>query len=190
MELILAHLSAFILSILLLYIIFAAIRDNKKLIKEETARRKVLMNKNTVKIIRMYDDVILPEYKTSGAVGMDICAYEEKYIAPGKIVVLSTGIKIQLPDNIECQVRSRSGLSVNGIIVVNSPGTIDPDYTGEIKVILTNLGNTSYPILKEDRIAQLVFAPIVRVKFNEVKTFIETERGEGGFGSTGVSLSV
>lgn len=147
----------------------------------------------TVKIIRMYDDVILPEYKTSGAVGMDICAYEEfedDYIHPGEIKIISTGIKLQLPDNVECQVRSRSGLSVQGIIVVNSPGTIDPDYTGEVRVILTNISNVKYPIYKGDRIAQLVFAPITRVKFDEVKTFVETERGDGGFGSTGVSLSI
>lgn len=188
MELILTHLFAFILSIILLYIIFAAIRDNKKLIKEETARRKILMNKNTVKIIRMEDDVILPKYETSLSVGMDIKANNDYGLdlEPGNIVIIPTGIKIELPDDIECQIRSRSGLSTRGIVVVNSPGTIDPDYRGEIKIILTNLGKENFVINKYDRIAQLVFAPIVRVKFDEVETFVETERGEGGFGSTGV----
>ena len=149
----------------------------------------------TVKIIRMYDDVILPEYKTSGAVGMDICAYIKKDISLylNRTTIIETGIKLQLPDNIEAQVRTRSGMAVNGVTVANSPGTIDPDYTGEIKIILnytTTFEHIPFVIKNGDRIAQLVFAPIVRVKFNEVKTFIETERGEGGFGSTGVSLSI
>ena len=148
---------------------------------------------NTVKIVRMFDDVILPKYRTSGAVGMDVCAYEEfedEYIHPGEIKIISTGIKLQLPDNIECQVRSRSGLSAVGIMVVNSPGTIDPDYTGEIKVILVNISGVRYPIYKGDRIAQLVFAPIVRVKLEEATYLNQTERGDCGFGSTGVSLSI
>ena len=148
---------------------------------------------NTVKIVRMYDDVILPEYKTDLAVGMDICAYLDEehsiWIHPNDIKIIPTGIKLQLPDNIEGQVRSRSGLSIQGIMVVNSPGTIDPDYTGEIKVILTNLGKEPFIINKFDRIAQLIFAPIVRVKLEEATYLNQTERGDGGFGSTGINLN-
>lgn len=146
---------------------------------------------NAVKIIRMYNDVILPEYKTSGAVGMDICAYTKKDIIlfSNQCIPIETGIKLQLPNDIEAQVRTRSGLAAKGVIVANSPGTIDPDYTGEIRVILTYITtfeHIPFVIKNGDRIAQLVFAPIVRVKFDEVETFVETERGERGFGSTGV----
>jgi dUTP pyrophosphatase len=147
---------------------------------------------NTVKIVRMYDDVILPKYATDGAVGMDICAYIDEehsiWIHPNEIKIVPTGIKLELPDNIECQVRSRSGLSTIGVMVVNSPGTIDPDYRGEIKIILTNLGKEPFIINKFDRIAQLVFAPIIRVKLEEATYLNQTERGSGGFGSTGINL--
>lgn len=145
---------------------------------------------NTVKIEKMYDDVIIPQYETELSVGMDIRAYIDEehsiWLPPNDIKIIRTGIKIQLPDDIECQIRSRSGLSTKGIVVSNSPGTIDPDYRGEIKIILANIGKEAFVINKGDRIAQMVFAPIVRVKLKEAN-LSKTERGEGGFGSTGVS---
>lgn len=136
-------------------------------------------------------DIELPAYATSGSSGMDLRAHlmAPTHIHPGQIKLVDTGISIKIPlAGYEAQIRSRSGLSLNhGIIVLNSPGTIDSDYTGQIKVILMNVSERCYTINPGDRIAQLVFAEVVPVKFREVKSFAATERGDGGFGSTGVS---
>lgn len=150
----------------------------------------------TVLIKRIYGDSIFPKYSTDFAVGVDLHAYiqdHEKYnnilLSPNQRCLIGTGISIELPYNIEAQIRSRSGLAINdGIVVVNSPGTIDPDYRGEIKVGLINLSEEEYYIKHGDRIAQMVFSKFERVKFETSYTLTETKRGIGGFGSTGVSL--
>jgi dUTP pyrophosphatase len=132
----------------------------------------------------------LPAFQTPGSAGMDICAAESTNIQPGEIVIISTGIYLELPQNYECQVRSRSGLAAKyGITVLNSPGTIDSDYRGEVKVILINHGQVSFEVNPGDRIAQLVFNKIEQPEFEEFKlvdSLESSERGNGGFGSTGL----
>ncbi len=131
----------------------------------------------------------LPIYATSGSAGMDVLAYldEPVIIKSGETVMIPTGIAIALPDGFECQVRSRSGLAAKyGIFALNAPGTIDSDYRGEIKVILSNFGKEPYIVNNADRIAQLVVARYEKVIWNEVNSLDETERGDGGFGSTGL----
>ena len=131
----------------------------------------------------------LPEYATPGSAGMDLKANTSEPIVLGPLErqMVPTGIFIQLPKGTEAQVRPRSGLAAKyGITVLNSPGTVDADYTGEIKVILINLSNEKFVINPGDRIAQLVVAKYERVEWDEVATLDETERGEGGFGSTGL----
>jgi dUTP pyrophosphatase len=131
----------------------------------------------------------VPAYKTPLAAGMDIGAdvTEPLEIPPGKIVLVPTGIGVALPAGYEMQVRPRSGLAVkHGITVVNSPGTIDADYRGEIKIALINLSKQLFTIERGDRIAQLVVAPVAHALLIEVKTLTKTDRGSGGFGHTGV----
>ncbi|MDB5689436.1 MAG: deoxyuridine 5-triphosphate nucleotidohydrolase [Sphingomonas bacterium] len=128
----------------------------------------------------------LPAYATAHAAGLDIVAAEELILAPGARHAVTTGFAIAIPDGYEVQVRPRSGLALkHGVTCLNTPGTIDPDYRGEIKVILINLGDAPFPIGRGDRIAQLVPAPVQRAAFAEVDTLDETARGTGGFGSTG-----
>lgn len=130
----------------------------------------------------------LPEYKTSGSAGVDLYADIEKPITLRSLEreLIPTGIYIALPEGYKANVCPRSGLAIkNGITVHNTPGLIDSDYRGEIKVILVNLSNTPYTINPGDRIAQLVITKVERVEFVEVSQLDETERGEGGFGSTG-----
>lgn len=128
----------------------------------------------------------VPEYKSSGSSGADICAAESAFIAPGQFKVVPTGLYVQLPSGYEGQVRSRSGLAANhGLWVLNSPGTIDSDYRGEIKIILANTGMDTYRLTKGERIAQLIIAPVSRASFTKVESLDETVRGTGGFGSTG-----
>tara|TARA_B100001121_G_C18630675_1_gene594202 strand:+ start:257 stop:694 length:438 start_codon:yes stop_codon:yes gene_type:complete len=143
-----------------------------------------------VKILikRLNSKVKLPKYKTDGSSGMDLMAFLEKPISimPQKSELISTGICIAIPDNTEVQIRPRSGLAAkNSVSVLNTPGTIDSDYRGEIKVILYNHGNKEFVINNEDRIAQMVLVPIIKATFEEVENLPETIRGEGGFGSTG-----
>nr|WP_315458213.1 dUTP diphosphatase [uncultured Sphingorhabdus sp.] len=129
----------------------------------------------------------LPEYATSGAAGMDICAAESLTLRAGKRHAVATGFAFAIPEGYEVQVRPRSGLALkHGITCLNSPGTIDCDYRGEVKVILANLGEDDFPINKGDRIAQIVVAPVTHATMNEVDAIDETARGAGGFGSTGV----
>lgn len=148
------------------------------------------MERCVVKVRRIRDGrgVSLPCYMTSHAAGMDLCADidEEIVINPGERKLVPTGIAIALPDGFEAQVRPRSGLALrHGIALVNSPGTIDPDYRGEIGVILINHGNDPFVIRRGERIAQMVLAPFVRAELLEVEELEGTARGEGGFGHTG-----
>ena len=130
----------------------------------------------------------LPEYATSGSAGMDLKANTTEPIVLGPLErqMIPTGLYIALPEGYEAQVRPRSGLAAKyGVTVANSPGTVDADYRGEIKVILINLSNEKFVVTPGDRIAQMVVARYERVEWNEVATLDETERGEGGFGHTG-----
>ncbi len=128
----------------------------------------------------------LPAYATSGAAGMDVVSAEDVLIAPGARHAVATGLALAIPQGYEIQVRPRSGLALkHGITVPNTPGTIDSDYRGELKVILINLGEEPFAIQRGDRVAQLVLAPVVQAAWDEVAELDETERGEGGFGSTG-----
>lgn len=129
----------------------------------------------------------LPAYATDGAAGMDVVSAEELVLIPGARHAVATGFAIAIPPGFEVQVRPRSGLALkHGVTCLNTPGTIDSDYRGEVKVILANLGTEPFPIKRGDRIAQLVPAPVQRAVFHEVGSLDETTRGSGGFGSTGV----
>ena len=128
----------------------------------------------------------VPVYATHGAAGMDVVAAEELTLAPGQRHAVATGFAIAIPDGFEVQVRPRSGLALkHGITCLNTPGTIDSDYRGEVKVILANLGSEPFEIRRGERIAQLVPAPVLKAEFREVDSLDETHRGAGGFGSTG-----
>ena len=140
-------------------------------------------------LVKKFDkNIKLPTYKTSGSSGMDLVAYVKNKITikPGKISLIPTGIAVAIPKNYEIQIRPRSGLAAKkGISVLNTPGTIDSDYRGEIKIILVNLSNKSFVIKSGDRVAQMVLCPVVKAKLIEVKNLPNTIRGKGGFGSTG-----
>jgi dUTP pyrophosphatase len=144
-----------------------------------------------VKITRLnneFEDLPLPNYVTPGSAGMDVYAaiLEPIIIEPFSTVLVPTNLAIELEIGYECQVRSRSGLAIkHGIFALNAPGTIDSDYRGEIKVILSNFNKEPFTILRGDRIAQIVFAKYETAELIEVKSLKETERGTGGFGSTG-----
>lgn len=136
------------------------------------------------------EDLPLPAYATDGAAGMDVVSAEDVSIAQGARHAVATGLSVAIPAGFEIQVRPRSGLALkHGITVANAPGTIDSDYRGELKVILINLGQEPFAIRRGDRIAQLVLAPVTRATWLEVAELDETERGEGGFGSTGGFVS-
>jgi len=127
-----------------------------------------------------------PAYATEGAAGMDVVAAEELVLAPGARAAVATGFAIAIPAGYEVQVRPRSGLALkHGVTCLNTPGTIDSDYRGEVKVILANLGSEPFVIARGDRIAQLVPAPVQRATLAEVDSLDDTARGAGGFGSTG-----
>ena len=143
-----------------------------------------------VKILikKLNSKVKLPRYKTDGSSGMDLMAFLNKPISilPQKSELIPTGLSIAIPNNTEVQIRPRSGLAAkNNISVLNSPGTVDSDFRGELKVILFNHGNKEFIVNNEDRIAQMVLVPIIKASFEEVENLPETIRGEGGFGSTG-----
>lgn len=128
----------------------------------------------------------LPKYATDGAAGMDVLAAEDVTLAPGARHAVATGLAVAIPAGYEIQVRPRSGLALkHGISVPNTPGTIDSDYRGELKVIMINLGAETFEIRRGDRVAQLVLAPVTQASWDEVDELDETARGQGGFGSTG-----
>jgi|TARA_B100000780_G_scaffold80130_1_gene54523 dUTP pyrophosphatase len=139
-------------------------------------------------IKKLHSDVNIPKYETEGSSGLDLEAYIEKdlRLLSGERKLVSTGVSVAMPNNFEIQIRPRSGLAYkNGISVVNTPGTIDSDYRGEIKVLLINLGTEAVTIKKFQRIAQMVICPIIKANLKEVQELPETIRGAGGFGSTG-----
>jgi dUTP pyrophosphatase len=141
-----------------------------------------------LEVRRLRPDAALPRYKTAGAAGLDLAAALDGpiTIAPGARELVPTGLALAIPDGYEGQVRPRSGLAVeHGVTCLNSPGTIDSDYRGELKVILVNHGAKPFTVAHGDRIAQLVIAPVARAEIAEVAALAETVRGEGGFGSTG-----
>ena len=137
------------------------------------------------------DDLPLPAYATDGAAGMDVVAAEDATLVPGARHAVATGLAMAIPQGYEIQVRPRSGLALkHGVSVSNTPGTIDSDYRGELKVILINLGDAPFDVRRGDRIAQLVLAPVVQATWLEVDHLDETARGAGGFGSTGGVLAL
>ena len=141
-----------------------------------------------VLIKKLNPSVQLPSYKTDGASGMDLMAFIKKPInlEPGKSCLVSTGLSVAFPQKYEIQIRPRSGLAAkNNISVLNTPGTIDSDYRGEIKVILFNHSGDNFIIENNDRIAQMVLTPIIKMELEETNELPESIRGEGGFGSTG-----
>ena len=141
-----------------------------------------------VLIKKLNPSVQLPSYKTNGASGMDLMAFIEKPInlEPGKSCLVPTGLSVAFPQEYEIQIRPRSGLAAkNNISVLNTPGTIDSDYRGEIKIILFNHSNDNFLINNSDRVAQMVLTPIIKMELEEINELPDSIRGEGGFGSTG-----
>tara|TARA_B100000029_G_C17139202_1_gene801748 strand:- start:190 stop:627 length:438 start_codon:yes stop_codon:yes gene_type:complete len=140
-------------------------------------------------LVKKFDKKIkLPTYKTIGSSGMDVMAYINKkiIIKPGRTAAIPTGICVSIPKNYEIQIRPRSGLALkNCISILNTPGTIDSDYRGEIKIILVNLSKKLFVVNSGDRIAQMILCPTMKINFKEVKNLPKTKRGKGGFGSTG-----
>jgi dUTP pyrophosphatase len=140
-------------------------------------------------IKRLSKNISLPKYQTDGSSGLDLTANIEQkiFIKPGKSAIIPTGLAVSIPNNYEVQIRPRSGLAAkNQISVLNTPGTIDADYRGELKVILINLGEKEFKIEKGLRIAQMVLCPVVKAVLKEVNELEDTKRGSGGFGSTGI----
>jgi dUTP pyrophosphatase len=140
-----------------------------------------------VKIVKLVESAKLPRYEHEDDSGLDLFALEEQEILPGQTALVGTGIAIELPIGTEAQVRPRSGLALkHSITVLNTPGTVDAGYRGEIGVILINHGQQPFKVLKHMKIAQMVIVPIIRAELEEVEQLSKTIRGEGGFGSTGV----
>ena len=141
-----------------------------------------------IQIKKLSNSVSIPKYETPGSSGMDVAAHIEDNIIinPGEKALVSTGLSISIPVGYEVQIRPRSGLAAKkSITVLNSPGTIDADYRGEIKVILINLGKKKFVVKNGERIAQMVVCPVIQASLDEVKELSDTARGSGGFGSTG-----
>ncbi len=150
------------------------------------------MKQNTVRLpvqkAEHAQDLEIPRYMTAGSSGLDLCAAveDQKAIMPGEIALVPTGLMVAVPAGYELQIRPRSGLAARqGIGILNSPGTIDSDYRGEIKVIIINLGHESFRIKRHDRIAQMVLCPVLRAEIMETDQLPATERSDGGFGHTG-----
>lgn len=141
-----------------------------------------------VKVKRLHPDAVIPKYATPGAAGFDLVAVEDVFIVPRETKLVPTGIAVEIPWGYEMQIRPRSGFSLKTPLrIANAPGTIDSDFRGEVKIIVTNTSeNKGFYIKKGDRIAQGVIAPVMRAVFEEVDELSETDRGLGGFGSTGV----
>lgn len=142
-----------------------------------------------IHFIRLHKDAVMPKHATEGSAGVDLVSVDRLLVEPGERVLVNTGIAVQLKFGTEMQIRPRSGLAIkHGITVLNAPGTIDSDYRGEIKVLLINLGTKLFTIEKGMRIAQAVVAYYAFQNWIEVLQLKSTERGEGGFGSTGVNI--
>lgn len=145
------------------------------------------MTKPLVKFIKIHELAQIPTYTREGDAGMDLRCVENFSLNPGERKVITTGLRIKIQDGFEGQVRPRSGLAANnGITVINSPGTVDSNYTGELKIILLNTSDEYCTFAAKDRIAQIVFAPVVQVETVEVDSFEETNRNADGFGSSGL----
>lgn len=145
------------------------------------------METTVLKIKRINEAAKLPEYAHIGDAGMDLFSIEEKLVKSGETALIHTGIQIELPEGCEAQIRPRSGLAIkNSITVLNTPGTIDEGYRGEIGVILINHGKNDFLVEKQMKIAQMVIKPVLRASIVEVDTLSSSERAEGGFGSTGI----
>ena len=141
-----------------------------------------------VLVKKLNSRVKLPEYKTSGSSGMDLMAFVESPITikPNTVELIPTGLSIAIPEELEIQIRPRSGLAAkSSISVLNTPGTVDSDYRGELKIILFNHGNKDFIVNNNDRVAQMVLTPVIKMELKEVDQLPETIRGSGGFGSTG-----
>lgn len=145
-----------------------------------------------VRIQKLHPDAITPKYASRGSSGFDLHALENSSVAPGETKLIRTGVTFEIPEGFELQVRPRSGLSLKTPLrLSNSPGTVDADYRGEVQILAWNTaaqGGPAFEIKKGDKIAQGVICPVLQVQFEEVRTLSETERGAGGFGSTGVSV--
>ena len=141
----------------------------------------------TIKFKTLNKTVYTLKYQTAGAVGLDLQSTGVFTIWPREVALIPTGLCMEIPEGYEGQIRPRSGMAIkSGVTVLNSPGTIDPDYRGELKVCLVNHGGSAYPIKAGDRIAQLVICPVAKPEFIQVEELSDTSRGTGGFGSTGV----
>ncbi|MCR3759048.1 dUTP diphosphatase [Clostridium felsineum] len=140
-----------------------------------------------LKVKKIDEAAILPEYAHEGDAGLDLFSIEEKIIKAGESALIRTGIQMELPRDTEAQVRPRSGLALkHSITVLNTPGTIDEGYRGEVKIILINHGKEDFKVEKSMKIAQMVIKPVLRVKVEEVEELSDTDRGQGGFGSSGL----
>lgn len=141
----------------------------------------------TLRFKKVHPDAVLPSYAHPSDAGMDLRSVDDLTLAPGQRALVHTGLVMQLPPLYEAQVRPRSGLALkNGVTVLNTPGTIDSGYRGEVGVILINLGHAAFDVRKGDKIAQMVIAPVTQPNIEETDVVDETDRGSGGFGSTGV----
>ncbi len=141
-----------------------------------------------IKVLKLSPSAIIPEYKHSGDSGLDLYSIEKQTLLPGETKLIHTGIAIELPNGFEAQIRPRSGLALkHSITVLNTPGTVDASYRGEIGVILINHGTNSFIVSKEMRIAQMVITPVIQAEIETVAELNMTSRGDGGFGSTGVT---
>lgn len=141
---------------------------------------------NVIKIKKLHKDAIIPKYQTAGSAGFDLHSIDNATLKPGKQLLIPIGIAVEIPENTELQLRPRSGLALKYMLsLTNSPGTLDSDYRGEIKVILINHDIKSFQVMKGDRIAQAVLSPVIQGDLIEVEELSETKRGVGGHGSTG-----
>jgi len=152
----------------------------------ENTKNAVELNNMKLNIKRLSSDAVLPSFANKGDAGLDMFSIEEKIILPGESALISTGVAIELPRNTEAQIRPRSGLALkHSLTVLNTPGTIDEGYRGEIKIILINHGKKEFKVTRRMKIAQMVVKPILEVEVIEVSTLSGSERGIGGFGSSG-----
>jgi dUTP pyrophosphatase len=147
--------------------------------------KEIASDKRIKVAIKSEDGKLIPQYATKGSVGVDLKAKKRVQCPPGEVTQIGTGIYVEVPEGYELQIRARSGLAKQGLIVANAPGTIDSDYRGEIIVLMFNLTNTVFTFEHGERIAQAVLSPVARIEWERKKELGDTDRGNGGFGSTG-----